>query len=100
MKGYGMGQETPSSTAAFSRDSFERFAARLRIVAWLWIAAAAVLAAFQSDLPGMLAIGLSGMLAMELIEVAALVLGPGTAGLALSSVIERVSYLASDLNLL
>ena len=80
-------------------DNFEKFAVVLRAIAWLWIVGAAVAYATQLDLASVLAAELSGIVALELVGAAAIVVGPGSLGLALSFVIERVSYLASDLNL-
>lgn len=81
------------------KDTFERFATGLRVVAWLWIVGAAVVFAGQLDLAGLVALELSSVVALELLGAAALVAGPGSVGLALSYVIERVSYLTADLNL-
>ena len=87
-------------TADFlEKDSFERFATGLRVVAGLWIVAVIVAYAAQLDLASVLALELSSVLALELLGGAALALGPASIGLALSFVIERVSYLTSDLNL-
>jgi hypothetical protein len=82
------------------KDKFEKFAVGLRILAWGWIVVGTIVFAARLDPASLLAVELSGVLALELVGAAALVFGPGTAGLALSSVIERVSYLATDLNLL
>ena len=80
-------------------DNFEKFAVVLRAVAWLWIVGAAVAYATQLDFARVLAAELSGIVALELMGAAAGVVGPGSLGLALSFVIERISYLTSDLNL-
>jgi hypothetical protein len=82
------------------KDNFEKFATGLRFLAWAWILVGTAVFAARLDPGSLLAVELTGVLALELAGGAALVFGPGTAGLALSSVIERVSYLASDLNLL
>jgi hypothetical protein len=89
-----------SIAATLERNTFRRFASGLRWVAWAWLLCGTIYFATQLDLARVLAVELSGVLALELAAAAALVFGPGTVGLALSSVIERVSYLASDLNLL
>ena len=81
------------------KDNFERFATGLRVVALLWIVGVIVAYAAQVDLASVLALELTSVMALELLGAAALALGPGSIGLALSFVIERVSYLASDLNL-
>ena len=80
------------------KDNFERFATGLRVVAWLWIVGVIVAYAAQLDLASVMALELSSVLALELLGAAALAVGPGSIGLALSFVIERVSYLTADLN--
>ena len=87
------------SAGLVKADNFAKFAFGLRVIAWLWIVGAAVAYATQLDLASVLAAELSGIMALEFIGAAAVVVGPGSLGLALSFVIERVSYLASDLNL-
>jgi len=81
------------------KDNFERFATRLRIAAGLWIVGVFVAHAAQLDLASLLALELSGLVALELLGFATLALGPASIGLALSFVIDRVSYLGTDLNL-
>ena len=84
--------------AVLEKDVFEKFATGLRIFAWLWIAGATVVFATQLDVTSVLALELSTVVGLELFGAAALVVGPGSIGLALSHVIERVSYLTADLN--
>ncbi len=81
------------------KDNFEKFATGLRVVAWLWIVGVIVAYAAQLDLASVLALEISSVVAFELLGVAVLAVGPGSIGLALSFVIERVSYLTADLNL-
>lgn len=94
-----MTSKSTPRTALLKADNFEKFAVGLRAIAWLWIVGAAVAYATQLDLASVLAAELSGIVALELMGAAAVVIAPGSLGLALSFVIERVSYLASDLNL-
>lgn len=75
---------------ASGKDGFEKLASRLRVSAWLWILLTAVLLALHVDLTTLVAVEVAGL--------AALVLGPGSLGLGLSFVIDRVSYLAADLS--
>jgi hypothetical protein len=84
--------------AILEKDIFEKFATGLRILAWFWIVGATVAFATQLDLASVVALELSSVVAFELMGAAALVVGPGSIGLALSHVIERVSYLTIDLN--
>jgi hypothetical protein len=89
------------------KNNYERFAIVLRRIAWVWIVGAAIASALWLDLPSFLALELSSIVALEISSVVALellaatafIVGPGSMGLALSFLIERVSYLASDLNL-
>ncbi|HEU4693117.1 MAG TPA: hypothetical protein VFS23_32365 [Vicinamibacterales bacterium] len=85
--------------AMVKKDNFEKTATGLRAIAWLWIVGAAVAYATQLDLTSVLAAEISGIVAAELLGAAAIVVGPGSLGLALSFVIERISYLAADVNL-
>jgi len=78
-------------TPLIAKDNFERFANGLRVGAGLWIVG--VVIAYSAHLD------LASVLALELLGVTALALGPASIGLALSYVIERVSYLTADLNL-
>ena len=87
------------SPASLEEDNFDRFATGLRIVAWLWIVGVIVAYAAQVDLASVLALELTSVMALELLGTAALAVGPGSIGLALSFVIERISYLTADLNL-
>jgi hypothetical protein len=89
---------TTLSPATLEEDRFDRFATGLRIVAWLWIAGVIVAYAAQVDLASVLALELTSVMALELLGAAALAVGPGSVGLALSFVIERISYLTADLN--
>lgn len=84
--------------AILEKDNYERFATGLRILAWFWIVGATVAYATQLDVASVVALELSTVLAFELLGAAVLVVGPGSIGLALSHVIERVSYLTADLN--
>ena len=84
---------------SLEKDNFERFASGLRFVAWLWILGVALVFAVQLDLASLLAVELTSVMAFELLGAAALAVGPGSLVLGLSYVIERVSYLAADLNL-
>lgn len=86
------------SPASLEEDRFDRVATGLRIVAWLWIVGVAVAYAAQVDLASVLALELTSVMALELLGAAALAVGPGSIGLALSFVIERISYLTADLN--
>ena len=86
------------SPASLEADKFERFATGLRIVAWLWIVGVAVAYAAQVDLASVLALELTSVMVFELLGATALAVGPGSLGLALSFVIERISYLSADLN--
>lgn len=79
-------------------DKFDRIATGLRIIAWLWIVGVVVAYAAQVDLASVLALELTSVMAFELLGAAALAVGPGSIGLALSFVIERISYLTADLN--
>ncbi|HWM27503.1 MAG TPA: hypothetical protein VNQ14_03520 [Woeseiaceae bacterium] len=90
-----------SSTAhpALLDDKFERFAAGLRILAWLWILGVTVAYVAQLDLASVLMLELSSVVAFELFGAAALAVGPASIGLALSYVVDRISYLTADLNL-
>lgn len=81
---------TPSAVP-LKKDNFEKFATGLRVVAALWIVG--VLVAYVAH------VDLASVLALEMLGVIALALGPASIGLALSFVIERVSYLTADLNL-
>lgn len=80
-------------------DKFDRIATGLRIIAWLWIVGVVIAYAAQVDLARVLALELTSVMAFELLGAAALAVGPGSIGLALSFVIERISYLTADLNL-
>jgi hypothetical protein len=84
--------------AILEKDTFEKFATGLRIFAWLWIAGVTVVLATQLDVASVVTLELSTVVALELFGAAALVVGPGSIGLALSHVIERVSYLTADFN--
>ena len=84
--------------AILEKDNYERFATGLRILAWFWIVGATVAYATQLDVASVVALELSTVVAFELLGAAVLVVGPGSIGLALSHVIERVSYLTADLN--
>jgi hypothetical protein len=84
--------------AILEKDIFERFATGLRMLAWFWIVGATIAFATQLDVASVVALELSTVVAVELLGAAALVVGPGSIGLALSHVIERVSYLTADLN--
>ena len=79
-------------------NKFDRVATSLRIIAWLWIVGVTVAYFAQVDLASVLALELTSVMAFELLGAAALAVGPGSVGLALSFVIERISYLTSDLN--
>jgi hypothetical protein len=81
------------------KDNYERFAAGLRSVAWLWILGVALVCAVQLDLASLLVVELTSVMAFELLGATVLAFGPGSLVLGLSYVIERVSYLAADLNL-
>ena len=94
-----MAKTTTLLPALLEKDEFERFATGLRAIAWLWIVGVAVAFAAQLDLASVLALELSSVVALELWGAAALAVGPGSAVLALSFVIERVSYLTADLHL-
>lgn len=85
--------------AALEVDRFERFATRLRVVAWLWILGVTIAYVAKLDLTSVLALELSSVVAFELLGAAALAVGPASIGLALSFVIERISYLTADMNL-
>ena len=84
--------------AILEKDNYERFATGLRILAWFWIVGATVAYSTQLDVASVVALELSTVVAFELLGAAVLVVGPGSIGLALSHVIERVSYLTADLN--
>ena len=86
-------------TESLGKDNFERCASGLRFVAWFWILGVALVFAVQLDLARLLAVDLNSVMAFELLGAAALAVGPGSLVLGLSYVIERVSYLAADLNL-
>jgi hypothetical protein len=90
-----------SATAhpALLDDKFARFATGLRVVAWLWVLGVIVAYVAQLDLASVLMLELSSVVAFELLGAAALAVGPASIGLALSYVIERISYLTADLNL-
>jgi hypothetical protein len=89
---------TTPLTALLEKDTFERFAAGLRVIAWLWILGVTVAYVAQLDLASVLVLELSSVVAFELLGAAALAVGPGSLGLAISYVIERISYLTADLN--
>jgi hypothetical protein len=84
--------------ASLEEDKSQRFATGLRVIAWVWIVGVIVAYAAQVDLASVLALELTSVMAFELLGAAALAVGPGSIGLALSFVIERVSYLTADLN--
>jgi hypothetical protein len=93
-------ENTPTvNTGSLEDDNFERFASGLRFVAWFWILGVALVFTVQLDLASLLAVELTSVMAFELLGAAALAVGPGSLVLGLSYVIERVSYLAGDLNL-
>lgn len=86
-------------SAVLEKDEFEKFATGLRVIAWLWIAGVIIAYVAKVDLASVLALELTSVMAFELLGAAALAVGPGSIGLALSWVIERISYLTADLNL-
>ncbi len=79
-----------SPGALSGTDAFQKLASRLRVTAWLWILLTAAALALHVDLTTLVAVELAGL--------AAVVLGPGSLGLGLSFVIDRVSYLTADLS--
>ena len=94
-----MEKTTTAKTGPLEKDNFETFASGLRVVAWLWILGVALVFTVQLDVASLLAVELTSVMAFELLGAAALAVGPGSLALVLSYVIERISYLAADLNL-